>query len=345
MGFELLLLLPCIVSANDGWYQSSGSPYAFDKKHPDIQLVREVAHFDLGDKEMSVNVTFWFKNHGKAQKVTMAFPEESERENDPLQDFKSQVDGRRVKVTRKVLEHNREEGQMKAVWLKTVDFKAGQVREVKVAYKQFVSGDTSGNRWYGYLFKTGVTWRGVVESLKITYSFESLKKLSRPEVALESEVETVSPYQKKFKATGLKTGSYELHDVVPNFSWGADMITGFWSVFVNNLQVPLKLLYFPAHGSGTDVRVTVRSLPTVLSVLSRFDRTGAFSLESLDEALEVIGVSPRIRRKTKMELFGVTWGDELEYVYLKDVVEALGGTYRYDVKEDTVFITVPTKPK
>ena len=37
--------------------------------------------------------------------------------------------------------------------------------------------------------------------------------------------------------------------------------------------------------------------------------------------------------------------DDVLYVHLKDVVEALGGTYRYDPKLDTIVITVPSKPK
>ncbi|MCH8978122.1 MAG: hypothetical protein IH945_02625 [Armatimonadetes bacterium] len=180
----LAACLPSWALANDGWWSNSSTPYAFDQENPQIQLVREHVHLDLQNGKTTVTVTFLFTNHGPATTVTMAFPETQKSLGSSLANFRSWVDGEEVDVTYRVLQEDRpgeyEDIDYKAVWLKQVSFDEGQARVVKVRYVQRNSYSTFGTQFFEYIFKTGASWQGNIEEIRVTYDTKNIFPMSAP---------------------------------------------------------------------------------------------------------------------------------------------------------------------
>lgn len=142
-------------------------------QHSQIQMVREHVRIQaLGEDSFLTVADFVFRNHGGSTTVQMGFPESQygvDAEGpEPLADFRvrptlthfrSWVDGNRVSVKRRPV---RDE-VCNALWVKTVRFKRGQTRRVRVSYISSSGGGASdGELWVSYQF-TGGNWRGEVE--------------------------------------------------------------------------------------------------------------------------------------------------------------------------------------
>lgn len=149
-------------------------------QHPQVRMVRENIDIEVGQNNYHVRVNFVFRNQGKATNVTMGFPESggggdvparSEKEKSTFLTFSSNVDGEKVAVKRVLL--NRGDEDFDAVWIKTVKFAAGQMRQVDVDYTAPIGGAAGIGleQLVGYDF-TGGNWAGDVDSSILNIHFQ-----------------------------------------------------------------------------------------------------------------------------------------------------------------------------
>ena len=339
---QLFLLAACVPAwglANDGWWSNSSTPYAFEQEHTQIQLIREHLHLDLQNGKTTVTVTFLFTNHGPATTVTMAFPETQKSLGSSLTNFRSWVDGEEVDVTYRVLQEARpgehEDRDYKAVWLKQVSFREGQAKVVKVRYIQRNSYSTFGTQTFQYIFKTGATWQGNIEEIRVTYDSKDLYALSEPYFVQAGQ--TLSRVHQT--PTGKATGKLLWHDIEPDFNLMVNRCPGDWNVEINGVLIDPGLFFRQPLGELGDVQVPVFELSYVFAspqpYLHRESVTWALASRKIDPDKD------SLRRGVQSV---ESYGSKIKYVYLRDIVEALGGTYRYDAKLEKVFITVPKEP-
>lgn len=334
--FVVAACLPFWALANDGWWSDSSTPYAFDQENPQIQLVREHVHLDLRNRRTTVTVTFLFANHGSATTVTMAFPETQKSLGSSLTNFRSWVDGEEVDVTYRVLQEARpgvyEDSDYEAVWLKRVSFNEGQARVVKVRYVQRNSYSTFGTRTFEYIFRTGASWQGNIEEIRVTYDTKNIFPMSAPYFVQAGENRAMVPQT----PTGKWTGKLLWHDVEPDFDLMVNMCPGKWKVEINGVLIDPGLFFAPPRSDLSDVQVPVGELPNVFASPQPFSHQKSIAWALAGRSIDLDDDS--LKRGVQVT---DQFGPEIKYVYLRDVVEALGGTYRYDPKHEKVFITVP----
>ncbi len=348
----LAALSPCTVLANDGYWKAGGNEEPFEAEHHSIQMVREHVHFEIRGREVSFRVKFVFKNHGEATSVQMGFPEfGSNNRSEPLRNFRSTVDGRAVEVKRMLIEENAHEH--KAVWVKSVSFAEGQTREVVNTYKQPLSGNIFGGAGVDYIFYTGASWFKEIEEIRVTYDFETQQGgPSYPYPMLwhqSGDCSAIEPV-----TTGTNSRKIILKDVEPDFRLDLYMIEGFWKVQVNGVLVSPMALSSYTFGKPNDLLVTSSDVSSVFgepipnkstwtdgTLINWKERNIHFPDK---QSIEIDG--KRIKLKRPISDRDI-WPEnehspEYPYVYLRDVVEALGGTYRFDPKYDKVYIEVPS---
>ena len=347
----LLTLVASVAHADDGWWSSAGGLGSFGKSHPSIRMVREDLKITfLDDMQASVMVDFVFRNEGAATKVTMAFPEEYEsRVGKSLERFQTFVDGKRTSVRRKITERpDSKEGDStgKAVWLKEVTFRAKQTRRIRVTYVGFVSGNTSGDRGFHYTLLTGASWKGPIGECAITVDWRKLKNLCPPFTDLTNT----------WTAPSHRVQRYVLKNWEPDKDLWLITTPGVWSFTVNGARVnPVEgRSYFGKSalvGPLSDPRILASVLPSFFgrapsgkqadetdwiewgsSVVTKFG--GAFTVAG-GVLTTSKGQKHKLARGFKRQKIG---SDDEELVYLKDVVKALGGTYRVDPQRETAEI-------
>jgi hypothetical protein len=302
-------------------------------------MVKEHIELGLEAGQTSVTVTFWFTNHGPKTTVTMAFPELQKSVGHSLANFRSWVDGKETEVSYRVLQDPRdvsigEEAEYKAVWLKNVAFSKNQSRVVTVSYVQRNSFASYGTSSFKYILRTGASWHGKIEEVRVTYDKSRLRSTSEPYfVRAGTRLEAAVP-----EPTGKSSGKIIWKDVDPDFNLLVNMCPGKWKVEINGVLIDPGLFYQPPQGKLDDIQVPEHSLGDVFSYPQPYDYgvSKRWALARLDPSF-VISKLRRGIQKVDVE------GDEIEFVYLRDAVEALGGTYRYDPDYDKVYITVPTK--
>lgn len=180
--FLLALLLGTLPAlANDmSIVGVGGSLHPLHGQHPQVRMVREKINIEVGKNNYQVRVNFVFRNQGKATTVRMGFPEsggggdmpaKTEKDKSTFLTFSSNVDGKKVPVKRVLLKSSEED--FDAVWVKTVKFAAGQMRQVQVDYTAPIGG--SSGLGYGQLVAydfTGGNWAGDVESSILDIHFK-----------------------------------------------------------------------------------------------------------------------------------------------------------------------------
>ncbi len=334
--------------ADDGWWSTTGSIGAFGKSHPTISMVSEDLRITLRDGTSArVAVDFVFKNSGRATQVTMAFPERYElRQGASMEHFRSFLDGNPVRTRRKIIERGepRNEGdtQDSAVWLKRVSFATGQTRHVRVLYDGWYSGNTSGDVELEYVLTTGSTWKGPIGSCRITVDFTGLRKLSAPYPDLPGA-------NWSYPRRGIMTTV--LANWKPSSDLSLRMIPGYWNMLLNGSPVncqEARRKSFPPFtvGKRSDPMVSADCFSFLFGakehdkdsftewkewknpISAKFG--GEFTIDHNRLTLasgRVVGL-PRKSKTIRQALNGDP-RDYHEYVYLKDVVRALGGEFDY----------------
>jgi len=359
-GFAIALLaLTAGAWANDGYSVETGAAINFSKSKS-IQMVSENIDIRLGDETSRVHVDFVFKNHGGKQTVTMAFPDQGYNSNVPnIKDFKSWVDGAPTKVAFKNLTVKEdEEYEQKGVWTKRVLFGAGQTRKVRVTYTAPNGGSTLKDADCDYILTTGATWFGKIQEARVTVDWSTVKKLQAPiiwEVRKRGSDWLSSPVNSNWRVQGKSaTGVYK--NFIPDFDLSFDMMPGFWNFFING--EPVRFAGNPKYpmGDPRDILFPVDLLGDFFTVRTP---TNEYQEEWTHPCTKIFGGKLEFPNKTTM-LIGNgkratlkrpivskwrvnVWNKDegVEMVRLKDVIEGVGGSYRYVPSTGRVEIRIP----
>jgi len=161
--------------ANDGGIELGGSPKLL-KGHRSVSMESEFVKIDVQTQSIVVDVTFVFKNHGKATTVRMGFPDQGENaysteegadrdvmKTPPtecqLDQFQSWVNGKEVKT--QLIRADKPGYYWHA---KYVTFKAGETIRVRDRYVTDGGGQVTewGSlvRMVPYMLHTGASWYG-----------------------------------------------------------------------------------------------------------------------------------------------------------------------------------------
>ncbi len=342
-----LLMLACAGGANDGWWAATGAAEGFGK-HEHVQMVSESILIKLNKRSASVEVDFVFKNHGPTTTVTMGFPEKhSGPITGALENFRSWVDGKEVTVRRKVLEADDEERVWSAVWLKEVAFVEGQVCRVRVTYDADYSGNTMGHGSLTYILRTGATWRGPIETCRIIVDWSEWE-YGPPDLLFTDRDRA---REGAWMRTERRGREISLEEIVPDFDLSIEFVPAFWNFTVNGERVSTTA-FLDLIGSPQDPLIPVDALTTYGGFFGAYDEEGSWNwwthpvVEKLGGEFDMVGRTlqfgdgrtRQLAREPVRKEFE-RWHKEMDYVYLKDVVEALGGKYRYDPDLEEVAIT------
>lgn len=193
----LFLTMPLAARANDSAVQGVGGRWKrLQEGKTAVQMVRENVLLNLDQRDSyKVTADFIFRNHGRATTVKMGFPESGFGDipddyavKTAFTDFRTLVDGKASPVFRRAAEHGEE--QYDAFWVKTVSFKAGQTRHVRVSYRSPNGGRAAMVGSFCLYSFTGGNWQGKVEKSVLTV------RLSRPGAYLVSNLKTEPGKQK-----------------------------------------------------------------------------------------------------------------------------------------------------
>jgi hypothetical protein len=336
--------------ANDGWWAAAGGAGAFGKSHPHIRLLAEHVSIDLRNEYAAVAVEFLFRNEGPASHVTMAFPEEY---GGPMrfgmEQFRSWVDGDRVMCRRKVIAANEEENDWKAVWLKEVSFRQGHSRKVRVSYRSPYAGNTSGDRLLTYILRTGASWKSVIGRVKLTVDWTKMTALSKPELRLE-DANVV------WKSVGRRKSEAILKDLEPTADLQLSMVSGFWNFTLDGLRIPQQAMGFNGRRVIKDpgkALINIDDIANFFGGSRRDPRTGtaeweewaATAVRKFGGPFKIVGNKVLFESgkalqlpKKPLAIKPTNWGRARSFVALKDLVRVLGGTYRWNAREERIDI-------
>ena len=373
--FSIFFALSGAASADDGYTSTTGGAVNFTN-NKQIEMVSERVVIDLRSDDSSIDATFHFKNLGAATTVQMGFPEEAEH-GATMSHFRSEVDGKRVRVTRHWIDKPNEgfEGDdYEAVWLKRVKFAAGQERTVRVRYDANNSFLTSGSNWQEYILKTGATWAGRIEKCELVIDYSHANAPYGIAPLLERNKGsfriTSGPEAKLFPATwrqvGPKKVATTILNVEPDFNLRAHIIGGFWKFKINGQEVPIAYGCYDAENCWPVLRNgAVLAEPYTFRGIFGWEpgrpRHAKYAwgwenpnvpnidgndLERVDEAGfhcpngKVIPLKhPPITMKRGYEHLPMTM------IHVADVVRGLGGTCTFDKKSGYLLIDFPQKKK
>jgi hypothetical protein len=197
LAISTCLLLTCVASADDANWVGVGSAGNFSKNRY-VAMERETVDIQLADEDMHVRATFWFKNQGPATNVTMAFPDQTSRNQFQggdgathryvIENMASTVDGKHVTLIRQKAQA-KNDFEVNSVWLKTVTFDRGQTRKVVVDYNAENGFAGGGYVLNSYILRTGSTWRGPIGECEINVDWSRVKKFSRPSLTFNEYFE------------------------------------------------------------------------------------------------------------------------------------------------------------
>jgi hypothetical protein len=351
--------------ADDANWVSVGGAGNFSKnKH--VRMVKEDVRIRLAD-EVHVHATFWFKNEGPKAIVTMAFPDSTSINGRTAGDgfrsairrFTSTVDGKPVKVWRQPVHRPKnpeQDTEYRSVWLKKVPFETGQSRVVTVDY--VAEHGAAGNGWMfdSYVLETGATWKGRIGECRLTVDWSAMKNRSKPMLTL--------PRDKAFHPatwTWLTPhkATVTLRNIEPDFDLDLTTIRGFWNFTFNgrpmaqNLGLPdnddIRLL----RGAHADLVMAVDQLGsffgtadgTVHEWKNPIVKSFGGTLKLLDRRRVRLGNGKSVTlARPATGALPTDNSAGYTYVYLKDLIRALGGTYTYVPGRDRVDITLgPTR--
>lgn len=348
------LALALLIAPNDGVVYESGTAVNFGK-HTSIQMVEEDVNLRIYDERTLVDVRFLFKNHGQAATVLMGFPDRGfgdVSDGSNLKNFKSTVDGKAVKVEYRKLGDDLHTSD--GVWVKSVAFQAGQSRVVRVTYESPNGGSTQGNRSSHYIFETGATWSGNIEWITVTVDWSGVKNFRQPLLAFLDPDGKETPAEWTWAASKAKTTT--LKDVKPNFNLVAQMPFGFWRISVNGKPIDIETALLSGYWGpimvGGNVLVPSESASTLGLIFSGRTAEGG-SVEWMSPVCEAFGGEftfangdvvvlsdgrriPLARKAMMRKPIG--YAEPIPYVYLRDVITALGGSISYDSRDDRVEI-------
>lgn len=354
--------LSCSSAADDAYWSAAGGAGNFGKSK-DIRMVSEVVHITLKHASMHVHATFNFQNAGAAETVTMAFPEtmkdyKERRAGDAIAitSFKSTVDGKPVTVTRKEmpLKNLDEYARYSAVWLKQVPFEAKGKRQVVCDYEAEYS---QGRDYFDsyYILRSGATWKGDIGDCLIHVDWSQLKGQGTP-IFRAADAPIMGDKSIKAARQGEDWAEFHFKHIKPKFDLKMDWMNSFWNFRVNGK--PAEVLPIGqsgeslVHGSGADPTLDFEGLPDLLGTVKEakkgvddFDIDNAPATDILLHGREMIFTpSGRVKLDGRyLKIRQAPGSKEENRVFVRDIVNALGGTYRYDSAADRADIRIRWK--
>lgn len=169
-------MLPvALLLLNDGWMPMQGSELSL-REHPDVRMVRERVEVTVSAGHAVVDCRFEFRNEGRACTVTMAFPDDTDRDepSSTFKWFKSWVDGKFVPTDVLTVENGKMRFEVRKWRVKRVAFQAGQTRAVRDRYQvansvsHLVHSSVQG---FDYILRTGSTWKGRITRSEVVITF------------------------------------------------------------------------------------------------------------------------------------------------------------------------------
>ena len=255
--FVLLLfmfLLNSLAYGNDAVYYGSGVT-VYPIKNNDIQLVSEVIAITkgvecwLGRKCQSSNGLGWnveavlnFRNHGKKTTVQMGFPfdtdgpndEDSKEENVPDPKFRTFINGKEAKVTRKKGwdKSPLKDLQYPIVYTFVVPFEQGETKSIRHTYSVHGTEWSTGDTEFKYILRTGALWKGLIENIKIT--------MVLPEMSA-AQIHCILPQEHKAeKRQNDIILSWEFTNIKPSFNIIAKTLFGSEPIKLNDLRTEIR---------------------------------------------------------------------------------------------------------
>jgi hypothetical protein len=356
-GLYLLITLgstALFARADDAAWMQVGDAGNFTK-NKQIRMVQEHVWIALSNKSMRVHALFQFRNEGPATNVTMAFPDgimdyKKRKPGAPqaIKWMKSRVDGRPVKVTRQVYKkvNDFDYDSYTHVWVKSVPFRKGQTRFVSVDYEA-AHGDIGDFIQDNYTLKTGATWKGKIGKAVLYLDWSGLRGHMDPQIDMMKRPGYHGDPAEVVE-TGPRSVKIEFRNIEPDFDIGMTWTPTFWNFFVNGRRaegMPVDDMRNTfILGNGSDPKIYLRNIHNLLlreefwQAAEPQEEEPQFTfrrktVEVKENRLYVNGKQMKLRR-------GYEGVDESQtaVVYVRDIVKALGGTYRYDSKWDRVYM-------
>lgn len=362
--WALALGLFCLIEsawADDGWWLTAGGFEHHGKGHSSISMVSEdlrisihglmrgnIYRYLLVPGFASVKVDFVFKNFGPATTVEMGFPEEYQmRVGGSVDNFRTWVDGRRAHTRHKILttgdpigSDDYSDSHGTAVWLKRVSFGAYQTRKVRVTYETGLSGNTSDDRSLQYELQTGSTWHGPIGRCHIVVTWPRIVK--------------GGPYfhseQSEWK---LSSGRAELTKLrwKPKQSLVADFQAGALLIRLNGIPIESAPSGWQLRGSLKDPELDSGDLIDIFGHREDVDGDrprpvwGSAVGGPITEFHGYLSTEEGPMKKLRRGSRRIHREDGNGQVYLRDVVEALGGRMTYNKALSSLDIWLPPRAR
>jgi hypothetical protein len=307
-------------------------------------------------------VYFSFENRGPATTVKMAFPFETVGYDDrfnALLRFATKVDGKAIAVSRvkiapitEIGESYLKQGIELAVpfaLVKEVSFEANQRRTVIVDYVVTRAEFGIGGFSDSYVLHTGATWAGRIGQCSVTVDWKSVTNPGKPEMQFRRKDYSVHPSTWHYLAPRVATTV--LTNIEPDFDLELTASEGFGHVTLNGLTLdPYRgtaIHDASFSGSPSDPMVLTRGLFDFFTdgYSDNRERIEGPIGDQFGNALSVTGARTLTTgqgRKLTLRRDVLDFGEYGERVYLRDVVEALGGTFKWVPEWERIDITMPT---
>ena len=247
--FIIILVLITFLFPNDAVYEGQGVQ-VFPIQETEIQMVSEQINiFRFSEDKWEVNVTGYFKNHGKTKTVQIGFPfEYSSPDFDPdfrlsgiqeasiIQDsietyfnpqFKAYLNGNEIDVVPKIGMKNPDLPiSYDYIYTFNVHFEEQEIKKIEHTYQVGGYYEALGSSQFKYILETGSLWKDNIENLVI---------LMEINIDLISTVHGIWP--KEYEATEKEKSvvlTWKYNNIKPNFNITATRLD--WKVYQLNLD-------------------------------------------------------------------------------------------------------------
>ncbi|MEX2244263.1 MAG: hypothetical protein WD716_10510 [Fimbriimonadaceae bacterium] len=361
----MVTLLLAFVAANDANWVSFGGAGAF-VPHKTIHMLGEDINITVFDDKVHVRVYFSFENKGPATTVKMGFPFDTVGWNEDLvRSFSSKVDGQAVaveKLKNVPLKPGHEEGLEKGwarneIYVKEVAFEQGQRRTVLVDYTTGRSYAGDGSLNDTYILMTGATWAGTIGTISVSVDWSNTKRTSRPDCLFRYADYKVKPVA--WEQVGRTRLTTTLSHVEPDFNLDLSSVGGFFEVWMDGERLDSSYGAVGTYGhvltgKREDPLVLIYGIGELMRKLAERERVQKKDgwmypdiIERTDAPKTIVlwdGRKMTVRRGfVDADFAPVAEPEEYDYVYLKDLMAAIGGTFKWNAAMERIEITLPTR--
>lgn len=357
-----------ICSYNDGNWVSFGGAGAFIP-HKTVRLLGEDINVTYTDAGIHVKVFFSFKNNGPATTVEMAFPFEDTQysQSESFLNFVTTIDSVRVQVKKVSIpivsnffksygfDEQYKEFARPFAYVKSVHFEKNQTRHVLVEYDSAYGAAGGGWNLNEYILRTGATWAGTIGQCSITVDWTQSNEYSRP--SLQFVRKDQSRFDNEWIFLSARKATTEFRNFEPEFDLDLTTIPGFFHFTLNGEPMGLDSGIAGAAGpvitgSPSDPLIASYGLEAFFwdgNYVADYFIPGAvpnafgnyLEMRASSEIVDGFGKKHTLARNPNL-------GENDEYlwrVHIKDLVEALGGTFKWNTEWERIDLTMPTLKK